>query len=47
MVQIKLKAINYLGPLDTIEDISNATIDLLVRLNDPYCEKRSTYLVSL
>jgi hypothetical protein len=39
MVQMKLKAINYLGPLDTIEDISNATIDLLVRLNDPYCEK--------
>ena len=39
MVQIKLKAINYLGSLDTIEDISNENIDVLVRLNDPYSEK--------
>ena len=38
MVKFKLKAINYLGPLDTIEDIYNANIDVLVRLNDPFCE---------
>lgn len=36
---MKLKAINYLGLLDTIEDISNANIDVLVRLNDSYCDK--------
>lgn len=39
MVRMKLKAINYLGLLDTIEDISNANIDVLVRLNDSYCDK--------
>lgn len=36
---MKLKAINYLSLLDTIEDISNANIDVLVRLNDSYCDK--------
>lgn len=36
---MKLKAINYLGLLDTIEDIYNANIDVLVRLNDSYCDK--------
>lgn len=43
MVQMKVKAINYLGPLDTIEDILNANIDVLVRLNDPYCEKNPDF----
>jgi formate-dependent phosphoribosylglycinamide formyltransferase (GAR transformylase) len=43
MVRFKLKAINYLGPFDTIEDISNASIDVLVRLNDSYCEQDADF----
>jgi hypothetical protein len=43
MVPMKLKAINYLGPLDKTEYISNANIDGLVILNDSYCEKYSDF----
>jgi len=47
MIQLKVKAINYLGSLETIEDIYNANIDVLVRLNDPFCEQDPDFSYSL
>ncbi len=47
MIQLKLKAINQLGPINTIEDIYKANIDIIVRLNDRFCGQDEDFWYSL